>query len=56
MRGRSTETEDKITQRLAKAREEISFSDQFDSILINDTLDTACVEAEILVKNFLHTE
>ena len=56
LRGRSTETEDKITQRLAKAREEISFSDQFDSILINDTLDTACAEAEILVKNFLHTE
>lgn len=56
LRGRSTETEDKITQRLAKAREEISFSDKFDSILINDTLDTACAEAEILVKNFLHTE
>ena len=56
LRGRSTETEDKIKQRLAKAREEISFSDQFDSILINDTLDTACAEAEILVKNFLHTE
>ena len=56
LRGRSTETEDKITQRLAKAREEISFSDKFDSILINDTLETACAEAEILVKNFLHTE
>lgn len=55
LRGRSTETEDKITQRLAKAREEISFSDQFDSILINDTLDTACAEAEVLVKKFLHT-
>ncbi len=55
LRGRSTETEDKITQRLAKAREEISFSDKFDSILINDTLDTACAEAEVLVKNFLHT-
>ena len=55
LRGRSTETEDKITQRLAKAREEISFSDKFDSILINDTLDTACAEAEVLVKKFLNT-
>jgi guanylate kinase len=56
LRGRSTETEDKIAQRLAKAREEISYSEQFDLILINDDLNKACNEAEMLVKNFLAAE
>lgn len=56
LRGRSTETEDKIAQRLAKAREEISYSENFDVILINDDLAKACSEAEMLVKNFLAAE
>lgn len=56
LRGRSTETEDKIAQRLAKAREEISYSENFDVILINDDLAKACNEAEMLVKNFLAAE
>lgn len=56
LRGRSTETEEKIAQRLAKAREEISYSEQFDVILINDDLEKACDQAEMLVKNFLAAE
>ncbi|MFZ9028552.1 MAG: guanylate kinase [Crocinitomicaceae bacterium] len=56
LRGRSTETEEKIAQRLAKAREEISYSDQFDVILINDDLEKACDQAEMLVKTFLAAE
>lgn len=53
LRSRSTETESKIAQRLAKAQEEISYSEQFDVILVNDDLEKACVEAEMLVKTFL---
>ena len=56
LRGRSTETEEKIAQRLAKAREEISYSEQFDVILINDNLEKACDQAEMLVKTFLAAE
>lgn len=56
LRGRSTETEEKIAQRLAKAREEISYSEQFDVILINDDLEKACDQAEMLVKTFLAAE
>ncbi len=56
LRGRSTETEDKIAQRLSKAREEISYSKNFDVILINDNLVKACNDAEMLVKNFLATQ
>lgn len=56
LRGRSTETEEKIAQRLAKSREEISYSEHFDVILVNDDLEKACKEAEMLVTNFLAAE
>jgi guanylate kinase len=53
LRGRSTESEDKINQRMEKASKELAFSSQFDCILINDNLDEACVKAEQLVIDFL---
>lgn len=54
LRHRSTETEEKIQQRLAKAKLELSYSDQFDMILLNDHLETACEEAKKQVKDFIH--
>lgn len=56
LRGRSTETEEKIAQRLAKSREEISYSEHFDVILVNDDLEKACKEAEMLITHFLAVE
>lgn len=53
LRHRSTETEEKIQTRLAKAKLELSHADQFDVILLNDHLDTACEEAKQLVKEFI---
>ena len=53
LRGRSTESEDKIRQRMAKARKEIGRSDRFDHILLNNDLATAKKEAESLVRLFL---
>ncbi len=53
LRGRQTETDDKIRQRLAKARKEIGRSDRFDYILWNRDLETAKKEAYNLVKVFL---
>ena len=53
LRGRSTESEDKINQRMEKASKELAFSSEFDCILINDNLDEACVKAEQLVIDFL---
>jgi guanylate kinase len=53
LRGRNTDSEDKIRQRLAKARKEIGRSDRFDHILINRELDLAKKEAESLLKVFL---
>jgi guanylate kinase len=53
LRGRNTDSEDKIRQRLAKARKEIGRSDRFDHILVNRELDLAKKEAESLLKVFL---
>ena len=53
LRKRSTESEDKINQRMEKATKELSFSSEFDFILINDDLEIACEKAEELVKEFL---
>lgn len=53
LRGRKTESEEKIAQRMEKARKELSFAKEFDVILINDDLEQACLDAEILVKAFI---
>jgi guanylate kinase len=53
LRGRSTESEDKINQRMSKARKELSFAKEFDTILVNDNLREACDTAEIMVREFV---
>lgn len=50
---RSTETEEKIKMRMAKAEYELSFAQQFDVIIVNDLLDNALEEAEKIVGGFL---
>ena len=45
LRGRATDTEDKIQQRLAKAEFELSFAPQFDVQIVNDNLEKAVAEA-----------
>ena len=54
LRGRSTETEDKIRQRMEKAAKELAFAEEFDHILVNDNLLDAFKKAEKLVENFLN--
>ena len=53
LRGRSTETEEKINQRMEKARKELAFASEFDAVLINDNLEEACNKAKSFVTNFL---
>jgi guanylate kinase len=50
---RSTESEEKIQQRVAKAEKEMAFATQFDKILVNIELEVAKKEAEFLVADFL---
>ena len=41
LRGRATETEEIIQKRLMRAKEEFKFIDQYDYIILNDTVDQA---------------
>jgi guanylate kinase len=53
LRGRGTDSEEKLKERIEKAEKESSFSDEFDVILRNDNLEEACAEAEQMLLNFL---
>lgn len=53
LRGRATETEDRLAKRIGKAQEELNTADQFDVILLNDHLEEACNKAKELVGNFI---
>jgi len=51
--GRGTDSKEKLTERFIKAEKELNYAPQFDIILKNYDLETACKEAEDLVVNFL---
>ncbi|MDA9972281.1 guanylate kinase, partial [Flavobacteriaceae bacterium] len=55
LRERKTETEDKIQQRLDKSATELTYSQDFDVILVNDDLTRAKREVVGLVKQFLRS-
>jgi guanylate kinase len=55
LRHRSTESEEKINMRMAKARKELSSASEFDVILINDDLEVACSEAKRMVTEFIQS-
>lgn len=53
LRGRATETKDRLAKRIGKAQEELNTADQFDVILLNDHLEEACSKAKDLVGKFI---
>jgi len=53
LRQRQTETPESLAKRVSKAKEEILVADQFDKIVVNETLEKACADAEKLVSEFL---
>ncbi|MGK6350591.1 guanylate kinase [Parapedobacter sp. DT-150] len=53
LRGRGTDSEEKLLERIAKAEKELGYARRFDVILHNDDLDKACKEAEQLIVDFL---
>ena len=53
LKKRSTESEDKINMRIAKASVELATAPQFDHIILNDNLDKALREAVTLVTDFV---
>lgn len=53
LKKRSTESDDKINMRIAKASVELATAPQFDTIIKNYDLDTALAEARELVARFI---
>ncbi|GGH17380.1 guanylate kinase [Mucilaginibacter phyllosphaerae] len=51
--GRGTDSAEKLQERFAKAEKELNYAPQFDVILKNYDLETACNEAEELVTSFI---
>ena len=50
---RGTDAPEVIEQRIARAAFELSYAPQFDKVIINDQLETACCEVLQAVKDFL---
>ncbi|MGB0256193.1 MAG: guanylate kinase [Flavobacteriaceae bacterium] len=55
LRGRETDSEEIIQQRLAKATEELAYASQFDRVIVNDDLETAQQEVRKAIEQFLES-
>lgn len=53
LEARGTETPESLQARIKKASYELSFKNQFDKVILNDSLERACKEAEEMVREFL---
>jgi len=53
LRNRKTDSEEKIIERVKKAKKELKFANKFDVILINNTLSKAKDEAYNLIESFI---
>lgn len=53
LRARSTDSEEKIKERITKAERELAYAKGFDKILVNDDLEAAKIEATTLIENFI---
>lgn len=53
LRYRSTDTEENIRSRIAKAETEMKYADKFDVILVNEHLEETLQKAEVIIRKFL---
>jgi len=53
LESRGTETAASLQARINKAEYEISFKHHFDKVIVNDSLDKACSEAESIIRRFI---
>jgi guanylate kinase len=54
LQSRGTETAESISARVNKAAYELSFKDHFNKVVVNDNLQKACIEAEMIVFGFIN--
>jgi len=53
LRSRETETPESISRRIGKAQNELETAEFFDKIILNDHLESALIEAEKVVSEFI---
>ncbi len=56
LKKRQTESEEKISMRVAKASAELATAPLFDEIVVNDNLENAFKDAQTLVANFINSK
>ncbi|MGG9961863.1 guanylate kinase [Ferruginibacter sp. SUN106] len=54
LESRGTETAESLAARVNKASYELSFKDHFNKIVVNDDLQKACIEAEMIIFGFIN--
>jgi guanylate kinase len=54
LEGRGTETAESLAARVNKAAYELSFKEHFNKIIVNDDLQKACIEAEMIIFGFIN--
>ena len=53
LRSRATDSEESLQKRLSKVKQELTYEQEFDQVIVNDKLEDALKHAEMLVKCFL---
>ena len=53
LKARDTETPESLAKRTSRTRKELSFEKEFDKVLMNDILQVAFKDAEVMVETFL---
>lgn len=53
LKNRKTESEDSLRKRIKRVKEELGYANSFDQIIVNDVLETALKDAELMVESFL---
>jgi guanylate kinase len=53
LRSRASDSEESLQKRLSKVKQELTFEQEFDQVIVNDKLEDTLKYAEILIKCFL---
>jgi len=56
LKNRKTESAKSLKKRIARVKEEMTYENNFDKILVNDILEVALKEAELMIEDYLGIE
>ena len=56
LENRKTESAQSLKKRIARVKEEMTYENNFDKILVNDILEVALKEAELMIEEYLDIE